>query len=121
MFQMLLLYDKDNEEENFVEAISIKCSNFCRITGLYLKDKTIQWIINRFVLNTVLHHVGSSQIIYLNKHMKYYTKENSLDWLNKGPWYNKSVYSKLYGTVFEVCIRNDRTDRYNLMCCITEH
>ena len=39
---MCSFYDKDNEEENFVEAIYIKCSNCCRSTGLYLKDQTFQ-------------------------------------------------------------------------------
>ena len=37
--------------------------------------------------------------------------ENNPDWLNKGPWYNTAVCSKLHGTVFEEFIRNARTDR----------
>ena len=39
MLQMYLFYYKYNEEDNVVEDIAIKCSNFCRITCLYLKDK----------------------------------------------------------------------------------
>ena len=35
MFQMRLFYDKHNEEENVVENIAIKCSNFHKITGLF--------------------------------------------------------------------------------------
>ena len=42
LFQMLLLYYKHNEEEHVVEAISIKCSNYHRNTGLYLKDTTVE-------------------------------------------------------------------------------
>ena len=53
--------------------------------------------------------------------MKYDIKENNPYWLNKGPWYNTEVWSKLQVTVFENYIRNNRTYRYNLMCCITEH
>ena len=55
---MCLFYDNNNEEENVVDAIAIKCRNCRRNTGLYLKDKTTQEMITQFVLNTVLHHVG---------------------------------------------------------------
>ena len=74
------------------------------------------------MLNTVLHHVGLSWIISSNKQMKYYSKENiHPDWLNQGPRYNTAIYSKLHGTVFDDFIRNDRTDRCNIMCSITTH
>ena len=54
--------------------------------------------------------------------MKYDIKENNyLDWLNKGPRYNTAICSKLHGTVFDDFIRNDRTDRYNIMCSIPAH
>ena len=53
--------------------------------------------------------------------MKYEIKEKVPDWLNKVPWYNTEICSKLHGTVFEDFIRNDITDRYNLMCYITAH
>ena len=39
---MHLFYVKDNEEENSVEAIAIKCSNYRIITILYLKDNTVR-------------------------------------------------------------------------------
>ena len=67
MFHMRLFHDKYNEEENFVEDIAIKCSNYRRITGLCLKDKTVQSMIAKFVLNTLLHHVGLSWMISSNK------------------------------------------------------
>ena len=104
-----------------MEVIDIKCINCCRSTGLYLKDKTAQDMITQFVLDTVLLHVGLSWIISSNKQMEYYIKENNHDWLNKCPWYNTEIYSKLHVTVFEYYIRNDRTDRYNIMCSITAH
>ena len=43
-------------------------------------------------------------------------KNNHQDWLNKGPWYNTSICSKLHGSRFEDFITLERTDRYNLMC-----
>ena len=42
--------------------------------------------------------------------MKDFTKENNPDWLNKVPWYNTTICSKLHGTVFEDFI-SDITDR----------
>ena len=60
MFHMRLFYDEYNEEENVVEGIATKCSNFRRSTGVYLKDKTIQEMITQFVLNIVLNNVGLS-------------------------------------------------------------
>ena len=38
-----------------------------------------------------------------------------------GPWYNTSICKKLHGNVFERFIRNERTDRYNIMCSIDEN
>ena len=38
-----------------------------------------------------------------------------------GPWYNTSICKKLHGKLFEVFIRNARTDRYNIMCSIDAH
>ena len=42
MFQVRSFYDKHNEEDNVVGDIAIKCINFHRITGLFLKDKTVK-------------------------------------------------------------------------------
>ena len=43
----------------------------------------------QLVLNTKLHHVGFSWIIYSSKPMKYDIKENNdTDSLNKGPRYH---------------------------------
>ena len=82
MSQMRLLYYEHYEEENVLEAIYIKCSNFHISTGLRLKDKKVEETITQFVLNLVLHHVGLSWIISSNKQMIYETKENNPGWLN---------------------------------------
>ena len=72
-----------------MEYISIKCINFDISTGLLLKVKSIKDISTNFLLNTKLHHVGLSWIIYWSNQMKYDIKENNHhDWLNKGPRYN---------------------------------
>ena len=76
-------------------------------------------MINKFVLNTVLHHVGLSWIISSNKQMKDDIKENNTYRVNKGPWYNTYICSKLHAAISECCIRNTIAERYNLMCSIT--
>ena len=88
MFEILLSYgDKDMDTE------CLKCINWKRETGLD-PGTTFTWvydeIITKFVLNTMLHHVGMSWIIISNQEMEYEmnTKNNHLDLSNKGPWYN---------------------------------
>ena len=49
------------------------------------------------------------------------TKSNHLNWLNKVPWYNRNVCSKLHGIRLEDFITQARTDRYNLMCSLVAH
>ena len=72
--------------------------------------------------NTVLHNMGLSWIISSNKQTKYDIKENNHHgWFNKGPQYNTAICSKLHGTVFVDCIRNDKTDICKIMCSITAH
>ena len=61
-----------------------------------------------------------SWIISSNKETNYEinTESNHLDWLNKGPWYNRNICSKLHGIRFEDLITQARTDQYNLMCSL---
>ena len=40
---------------------------------------------------------------------------NHQDWLNKGPWYNTSICSKLHESRFEDFITQKRTDPYSLL------
>ena len=49
------------------------------------------------------------------------TKNNHLDWSNKGPWYKKYIYSKLHEIKFEDFITQARTDRYNIICSLAAH
>ena len=75
-----------------------------------------------FVLNVLLHNVGISWTFSSNKEVNYeMDKNNHQDWLNKGPWYNLSIRSKLHGSRFEDFITQERRDRYNLMCYLVDH
>ena len=78
-------------------------------------------MITKCVLNAILHHAGMSWIICSNKEMKYEIEINHPNWLNKGPWYNTSICSRLHGSMFEDFITHARTDRYNLMCSLVAH
>ena len=83
MFELSLSYKEGN-----LYVISIRCINCKTEAGLFLKNNKFDEMINKFVLNTILHHVDMSQIIISNKEMNYETdKNNNQDWLNKGPWY----------------------------------
>ena len=74
------------------------------------------------MLNKKLHHVGLSWMISSIKQMKYDIKENNYsDCLNKGPRYNTAICSKLHINVFDGFIRNDKTDRCNIICSITAY
>ena len=48
-------------------------------------------------------------------------KSNHPNWLNKSPWYNTEICSRLHGSLFEDFITHARTDRYNLMCYLVAH
>ena len=48
-------------------------------------------------------------------------KNNHQDWLNKVPWYNISICSKLHGSRFEDFITQAITDIYNIICSLVAH
>ena len=48
-------------------------------------------------------------------------KINHTNFLNKGTWYNTSIYSRLHGSMFEYFITHAITDIYNLMCSIVAY
>ena len=69
-------------------------------------------MITKIILNAILNHMGMSWIISSNDKIKYETDEsNHQDWLNKGPWYNTAICSRLHGSLFEYFITHERTDR----------
>ena len=107
-----------------MDVVYFKRINCKRETGLDLKINSLVFdeIITKFVLNAILHHVGILWIIRSNKEMKYeMDRNNHQDWLNKGPWYNTSIFLKLHGSTFEDFITQAKIDRYNLMCYLVAH
>ena len=84
-------------------------------------NTTYQYLITKFVLNTMLHHVGILWIIETPEQLKYDTEKHNSEWMKGGTWYNTSIYNKLYGKVFQGFIINARNDRYNTMCSINAH
>ena len=60
---------------------------------------------------------------YFKKGMDYenFSNRDNVEWFDKGPWHNKNICSKLYGTIFEGFIIQARTDRYNIMCSLVAH
>ena len=89
-----IFYDKHNQEENFVEGISINCRSFNKDTGIHIKNTTIEEMITKFVLNEILHHVGMLWIISSNNKFLYEIEDNNHpSWFNKGTWYNTAICS----------------------------
>ena len=69
----------------------------------------------------MLHHVGMSWIIEIHEKLRYDMYKHNIEWMTGVPWYNTSICKKSHGKVFDVFIRNSRTDRYNIMCYIDAH
>ena len=63
-----------------------------------------------------------SWIICSNKSIKYeIDKSNRQGWLNKNPWYNTAICSRLHGSLFGDFITHAIIDRYNILCCLVAH
>ena len=77
--------------------------------------------VSVFVLNKLLQYVGMSWIIETHEKLRYDMDKNNPDFMTGGPWYNTSICKKIHGTVFEEFIRNEITDRYNIMYSIHEY
>ena len=71
-------------------------------TFLSVKNKNYKYIVTKFVLDSVLHHVGLSWIIERNQKFQYDIYEHNVDWLRNCPWYNTPI-CKNY---MEQCLKN---------------
>ena len=108
-----------------VDEVSLMCIN-CKIsTGLKQKSgkEFYDKMITPFVMNSMLCHIGISWMISSKKEMDYdnFSHHENVAWFETGPWHNKNICSKLYGTTFEVFIKQARIDRYNIMCSLVSH
>ena len=50
-----------------------------------------------------------------------FSNHENVGWFETGPWHDKNICSKLYGTTFEGFIKQARTYRYNIMCSLVAH
>ena len=76
-------------------------------------------MINKILLNKIFHYVVMLWIIWSNKEIKYEIDESNNQYrLNKGPWYNTAICSRLRASLFEYFITHARTNRYNLICSL---
>ena len=119
MFSMFEIRLSCGDDDFYI--VSLQCINCKKETGLNSEtgfNMFYDEVITQFVLNAMLHHVGMSWIIRSKKEMDYdnFTNSKNLEWFDTGPWYNKNICSKLYGTTFEDFITQARIDRYNIMC-----
>ena len=111
MFEIRLSCGDDD-----LDKVCLKCVNCRKDTGLNAETGFKEFydeVITQFVFNAILHHVGMSWIISTKKEMDYdnFTNIKKLEWFDTGPWYNKNICSKLYGTTFEYFITQARTDQ----------
>ena len=109
-----------------LEKVCLKCVNCKKETGLNVETGFKEFydeVITQFMLNAMLHHVVMSWIISTKKEMYYdnFTNRKNLEWFDTGPWHNRNISSKWYGTTFEYFITQSRTDRYNITCSLVSH
>ena len=64
----------------------------------------------------MIQNVGLSYIIENSKYLKLYIEEHCHQWMENGPWFNKTIFSQLNGQNFEDYLKTGRKDRYELMC-----
>ena len=121
MFEIRLSCGDDD-----LDILSLKCIHCKKETDL--NSETVfsgfyDEVITKFVLNSMLHHVGMSWIISSKKEMDYdnFTNSKNLEQFDTGPWYNKNICYKLHGITFQDFITQARTDRYNIMCSLVAH
>ena len=111
--------------DDHVDEVSLKCINCKRKTHLQTKSgkEFYDKMITPFMMNSMLHHVGMSWMISSKKEMdcENFSKHDNVGWFETGPWHNKNICSKLYGTTFGGFIKQSRSDRYNIMCSLVAH
>ena len=123
MFSMFEIRWSCGDEE--MDVLFLKCIN-CKREKCLDSKTNFTWVYDEIVTksfsNKMLHHVGMSWIISSNHEMEYKMDEhNHQDWLNKVPWYNTSICSKLHGSRFEDFIPQEIIKRYNLKYYLVAH
>ena len=113
MFKMRIWYDNNN----VIEGLGIKCTNFNKCFGYELEDQTLREVIIAPLssTNVVFKNVGIYWIIELNYQLNFDFQYHCPNCIINGPWYNTTICSHLYGDTFDNYFKNAHKDRYNLM------
>ena len=64
-------------------------------------EEELNSVITSFVIHTVFQHVGLFWIIDNNKHLKFEMDAQDSQCMDKGPWYNTTICTKLNDQSFE--------------------
>ena len=60
----------------------------------------------------VVQHIGILWILEDNKHLKFEMDVQVSQWMEKGPWYNTTIFTRLNGQSLEEELKTGRRDRY---------
>ena len=84
---------RKDEIKNTGVKIDLRCKNNEkeRIIDVDILDTTYKDIITTFVLNTMLHYVGTLQIIETNEKLQYDMDKQNSEWMTSGTWYNTYI------------------------------
>ena len=115
----LVAHDRmqDNKQDDGISIGDIVIPNDGTVKALKSLGATINFIdvwLHNFVI-IILIEVSLIELQW-SRCSKRYLKmlRKNLNWFDTGPWHNKNICSKLYGTTFEGFITQARTDRYNI-------
>ena len=84
MFNIRLWYDNESFEGNVMDNIGIRCSNCGKTIGLSVKNTNYEDMVTKFLLNSVLHHVGLSWIIETNQLLELDIYKHNPYWITDG-------------------------------------
>ena len=72
-----------------------------------LQNEELNSVITPFVIHTMFQHIYLLCIIKNNNNLKFEMMIQGNQWMDKGPWYNATILSKLNGNIFEYFYKND--------------
>ena len=120
VFHMLLIRLWNNKKFH-ADLIGIKCYNFKKSVTYKLQTEELNSVITPFVLPVVFQDSGLLWIIGKNNHILFKMAIIVSQWMDKVPWYNKIICTKLNGQIFEDYFKTGCKDRYELICNIYEY
>ena len=100
VFHMLLIRLWNNKKFH-ADLIGIKCYHFKKSVTYKLQTEELNSVITPFVLPVVFQDSGLLWIIGKNNHILFKMAIIVSQWMDKVPWYNKIICTKLNGQIFE--------------------